>query len=224
MEANRYNSKLEELEDICGKFAAPKETIRDEFIEKYILLTLIPWTIYRLAVNIINFIDNEPIYEQQYSIDSIGNYANLSINLSNKIFILSLTLILCNFLVIYISSKLIFKKYKIRSNDLNYLVKVIIIIQILFVCIFSFFFYVDYNNLIARNPIFKDKFEWLLEQKQTQMSKKNDIQLDINDINMYINNVTTVQRVELAILIILEIVSAFLCTFWQYKIMKLNSK
>ena len=36
-------------EEIYGKVATPKKKIIGEFIEKYVILSLIPWIIYRIG-------------------------------------------------------------------------------------------------------------------------------------------------------------------------------
>lgn len=58
-------------EEIYGKVATPKRKILGEFIEKYVILPLIPFTIYRIGIYIITDIGSKAMQEEQFSINSI---------------------------------------------------------------------------------------------------------------------------------------------------------
>ena len=73
-------------EEIYGKVATPKKKIIGEFIEKYIILALIPWIIYRIGIYIITDVGSKAMQEEQFSISSILNYYNIANELSYKIF------------------------------------------------------------------------------------------------------------------------------------------
>ena len=66
-------------EEIYGKVATPKRKILGEFIEKYVILSLIPFTIYHIGIYIITDIGSKAMQEEQFSINSILNYYNIAI-------------------------------------------------------------------------------------------------------------------------------------------------
>ena len=140
-------------EEIYGKVATPKRKILGEFIEKYVILSLIPFTIYRIGIYIITDIGSKAMQEEQFSINSILNYYNIANELSYKILFFSIAIVLAGLLVVILSSMLIFKKYRLRSEDINSVMKAIIITQIIFFCITTFFYFISYNNDIKFNSI-----------------------------------------------------------------------
>ena len=202
---------------IYGKMVATKNKIVKEFIEKYIIIALIPWVIYRIGIYILCDIANKTMEKQQFSIESILDYSNIATDLSYKILIFSIILVLSNFLIVFFSSKLIFKKYKIKREDVNSIMKVIIILQVMFVSITTLYYYVSYNNEICFNSALGTKFEWLAEQNMK--SKTNNY-----DVNKYVNNVREIYQIHLSILIITNFCCTLLCIFWQREILKYNSK
>ena len=137
-------------EEIYGKVATPKRKILGEFIEKYVILSLIPFTIYRIGIYIITDIGSKAMQEEQFS---ILNYYNIANELSYKILFFSIAIVLAGLLVVILSSMLIFKKYRLRSEDINSVMKAIIITQIIFFCITTFFYFISYNNEIKFNSI-----------------------------------------------------------------------
>ena len=67
---NQSNSKIGILEEmIYGKMVATKNKIVKEFIEKYIIIALIPWVIYRIGIYILCDIANKTMEKQQFSIE-----------------------------------------------------------------------------------------------------------------------------------------------------------
>ncbi len=81
-------------EEIYGKVATPKRKILGEFIEKYVILSLIPFTIYRIGIYIITDIWSKAMQEEQFSINSILNYYNIANELSYKILFFSSAIVL----------------------------------------------------------------------------------------------------------------------------------
>ena len=162
-------------EEIYGKVATPKRKILGEFIEKYVILSLIPFTIYRIGIYIITDIGSKAMQEEQFSINSILNYYNIANELSYKILFFSIAIVLAGLLVVILSSMLIFKKYRLRSEDINSVMKAIIITQIIFFCITTFFYFISYNNEIKFNSVLGNRFEWL----STNEKKKNSSDTDM---------------------------------------------
>ena len=86
-------------EEIYGKVATPKKKIIGEFIEKYFILSLIPWIIYRIGIYIITDVGAKAMQEEQFSISSILNYYNLANELSYKNLFFSIVIVLAGLLV-----------------------------------------------------------------------------------------------------------------------------
>ena len=147
-------------EEIYGKVATPKRKILGEFIVKYVIFALIPWIIYRIGIYIITDIGSKAMQEEQFSINSILNYYNIANELSYKILFFSIAIVLAGLLVVILSSMLIFKKYRLRSEDINSVMKAIIITQIIFFCITTFFYFISYNNEIKFTSVLGNRFEW----------------------------------------------------------------
>ena len=76
---------------------------------------------------------------------------------------------------------LIFKKYRLRSEDINSVMKAIIITQIIFFCITTFFYFISYNNEIKFNSVLGNRFEWLSNNEKKKNSTEN------YDVKKYIN-------------------------------------
>ena len=202
-------------EEIYGKVATPKKKIIGEFIEKYIILALIPWIIYRIGIYIITDVGSKAMQEEQFSISSILNYYNIANELSYKILFFSIIIVLTGLLIVILSSMLILKKYRLKSEDINSVMKAIIATQIIFFCITTFFYFISYNNEIKFNSALGSRFEWL--------SNKEENSTDNYDVKKYIMDIENCYQTNLVILL----VTNFLCTIFkvmlQKKILESNS-
>lgn len=204
-------------EEIYGKVATPKKKIIGEFIEKYVILSLIPWIIYRIGIYIITDIGSKAMQEEQFSINSILNYYNIANELSYKILFFSIAIVLAGSLVVILSSMLIFKKYRLRSEDINSVMKAIIITQIIFFCITTFFYFISYNNEIRFNSTLGSRFEWLSNKEK----KKNST--DNYDVKKYITDIENCYQTNLVILLVTNFSCTVLEVVLQKKILENNS-
>ena len=198
-------------EEIYGKVATPKRKILGEFIEKYVILSLIPFTIYRIGIYIITDIGSKAMQEEQFSINSILNYYNIANELSYKILFFSIAIVLAGLLVVILSSMLIFKKYRLRSEDINSVMKAIIITQIIFFCIIS------YNNEIKFNSVLGNRFEWLSNNEKKKNSTEN------YDVKKYITDIENCYKTNFTIVLITNFSCTILEILLQKKILDSNS-
>lgn len=204
-------------EEIYGKVATPKRKILGEFIEKYVILSLIPFTIYRIGIYIITDIGSKAMQEEQFSINSILNYYNIANELSYKILFFSIAIVLAGSLVVILSSMLIFKKYRLRSEDINSVMKAIIITQIIFFCITTFFYFISYNNEIKFNSVLGNRFEWLSNNEKKKNSTEN------YDVKKYITDIENCYKTNLTIVLITNFSCTILEILLQKKILDSNS-
>ena len=204
-------------EEIYGKVATPKRKILGEFIEKYVILSLIPFTIYRIGIYIITDIGSKAMQEEQFSINSILNYYNVANELSYKILFFSIAIVLAGLLVVILSSMLIFKKYRLRSEDINSVMKAIIITQIIFFCITTFFYFISYNNEIKFNSVLGNRFEWLSNNEKKKNSTEN------YDVKKYITDIENCYKTNLTIVLITNFSCTILEILLQKKILDSNS-
>ena len=204
-------------EEIYGKVATPKRKILGEFIEKYVILSLIPFTIYRIGIYIITDIGSKAMQEEQFSINSILNYYNIANELSYKILFFSIAIVLAGLLVVILSSMLIFKKYRLRSEDINSVMKAIIITQIIFFCITTFFYFISYNNEIKFNSVLGNRFEWLSNNEKKKNSTEN------YDVKKYITDIENCYKKNFTIVLITNFSCTILEILLQKKILDSNS-
>ena len=204
-------------EEIYGKVATPKRKILGEFIEKYVILSLIPFTIYRIGIYIITDIGSKAMQEEQFSINSILNYYNIANELSYKILFFSIAIVLAGLLVVILSSMLIFKKYRLRSEDINSVMKAIIITQIIFFCITTFFYFISYNNEIKFNSVLGNRFEWLSNNEKKKNSTEN------YDVKKYITDIENSYKTNFTIVLITNFSCTILEILLQKKILDSNS-
>ena len=153
--------------------------------------------------------------EEQFSISSILNYYNLANELSYKILFFSIAIVLAGLLIVILSSILVLKRYRLRSEDINSVMKAIIATQIIFFCITTFFYFISYNNEIKFNSALGSRFEWL--------SNKEENSTDNYDVKKYIMDIENCYQTNLVILL----VTNFSCTIFkvmlQKKILESNS-
>lgn len=204
-------------EEIYGKVATPKKKIIGEFIEKYIILALIPWIIYRIGIYIITDVGSKSMQEEQFSISSILNYYNIANELSDKILFFSIVIVLAGLLVVILSSMLVLKKYRLRSEDINSVMKAIIVTQIIFWGVTTFFYFLSYNNEIRFNSTLGSRFEWLSNKEE----KKNST--DNYDVKKYITDIENCYQTNLVILLVTNFSCTVLEVVLQKKILENNS-
>lgn len=213
-----YNqSKIKILEDsIGGKLFADKKTVIWEFLEKYIIISLIPFTIYKLAINIISNMKGKQTFHLQFSIQNIGRYTEICTNFLNITFIISLVFILSNFVVLFASSKLIFRKYKIKKSDFNTVSKTVVIIQLFLLVITSFLFWANYYD---NEPILGDKFMSLAISQNTNKEEG----FTDSDVKQYIDEINITNKIYFIFLIIINIACFSLCILIQRRIIIQNT-
>ena len=204
-------------EEIYGKVATPKRKILGEFIEKYVILSLIPFTIYRIGIYIITDVGSKSMQEEQFSISSILNYYNIANELSYKILFFSIVIVLAGLLVVILSSMFVLKKYRLRSEDVNSVMKAIIAIQIIFWCFTTFFYFISYNNEIRFNSALGSRFEWL----STKEEKKNST--DNYDVKKYVTDIENCYQTNLVILLVTNFSCTVVEVVLQKKILENNS-
>lgn len=204
-----------------GKIAASKEKIKWLFTRNYTIIALIFFTIYKLTFEII---DSEYIKKFNYFERTIQNIENYMENMNNQLYIvlaISILLILSNFLVVFISSTLIFSKYKIKRLDLKSVTKKIIIMQIIFIGVLSFDFTVAYINDMRTSGVDRWRLGKLVgidTHKQTQIQNPD---YQIVDKNM--NKIYIMHTFRYILLLGTNIICSILCIKLQKKILEENS-
>ena len=123
---------------------------------------------------------------------------------------------LLDFLVVLISSISTFKKYKIKKENIKGIMKTIIIVQLIFAIVHSFFFGVNYIDNKGTNESHISIYERLVQ-------KQNDNKQDEYNIYEYLNKVDENINVHFVIVIIVQILCTILCILFQKKILKINS-
>ncbi len=219
---NETNLKFDILEEVVdGKIVASEKKIKDNFLVRYVIIFLIPLTIYRLSVNIAQDKYFKEIFDYQFSLSSIEQFTQTTINYSYKILAFSIILIILNFLIVLISSISTFKKYKVKREDIKGIMKTVIIIQLIFVIVHSFFFGVTYINNKGVNESHISIYERLEQKQNTNKSNKNNN----NEYNIYeyINKVDQTIKVHFIVEIFTDILCVILCIVFQKKILEINS-
>ena len=112
---------------------------------------------------------------------------------------------------------LVLKKYRLKSEDINSVMKAIIITQIIFFCITTFFYFISYNNEIKFNSALGSRFEWLSNKEE----KKNSA--DNYDVKKYIADIESCYQTNLVILLVTNFSCTVLEVALQKKILENNS-
>ena len=199
-----------------GKAVLSEEKAKWLFIRNYTFIALIPFIIYRLTFEILT---NEYIKKFNYfesTISSAENYIENIVTETCIIIVLSMVFILCNFLVVFLSSRLIFEKYKISKKHLKSIMKTITIMQLIFIGVFLFYFTVGY---IDDRATFVDK--WRLEKLTDISANKNQEKYYI--IDEYMNKINTINMARYIILLIASITCSISCIKLQKKFLEGNS-
>ena len=191
-------------EKIYGSVTTPKKKIMGEFIEKYVIIALIPWVIYRIGIYIITENASKAMMDEQFSISSISNYYNIANEL------------LLGFLVVIFSSTLVMKKYKLKREDISSVMKAIIVTQIAFLCITTLYYSVTYYDEMTFNYALESKFEWLANKAEKKGATEN------YNVEKYINDITNSYQTNLVILLAANFSCTILEVILQKKILENN--
>ena len=192
-----------------GRKVPTQQKIKWEFIKNYTFTALIVFVIYKIALFIVDDKFMNLFNDFKSTISSAENYIE---NVNSHVYqttLICLVTILFNFFIVFLSSILIFKKYKIKKEYINKVMKAIIIIELIFALVLLFEFTVSYINEVCTNI-----HEWRIEKL---LNNKN-----IEEIDYFTNKVTNIYLARFIILTIINIICSITCIFLQKKIMKKN--
>ncbi len=203
-----------------GKVIATAEKIKWEFIKNYTFIALIPFVIYKIVFHLI---DDKFIRMFNYFESTILNVEEYIKNINLQAFqvvAISIALILCNFLVVGLSSMLIFKKYKVKKEDLSKIMKSVMIIQLVFIIVLSLVFGISYVNKSTGIFIDRYRIEKLL---QNDNIGNPNIQNTNYTVDEYVTQVNNIYLFSFIFLMFANVICAISCTFLQEKIIQNNS-
>lgn len=181
----------------------------------YIVLSLIPFTIYRIAEHIFENNTYSIQAKLQFSLLDVDNFCKVTNEFSYKLLAISIMLILSVLIMSFISILKI-SKFKMEKEDIKKFKKGIIILQLLISIIIIFFISVDYKNVKGTIPWHIDKYESMVNQNDSNASNIiYEIKKSENKMNMVFN-------LNFATEIILEIICSFVSINFQNKIIDKN--
>ncbi len=181
----------------------------------YIVLSLIPFTIYRIAEHIFANGTYRIQAELQFSLLDMDNFCKVTNELSYKLFAISIMLILSVLIMSFISILKI-SKFKMEKEDIKKFKKGIIVLQLIISSIIIFFISVDYYNSKSTIPWHIEKYESMVNQ-----SDNNALNI-IYEIKESENKMNMVFNLNFATEIILEIVCCIVSIKFQNKIIEKN--
>ena len=197
-----------------GKVVISEKKAKWEFIEKYSILLLIFFTIYRITFYIVDIQFMDTLNNFGTTITDVEDYIHTVKNQECILSIICIAIILCNFIVVFVSSFSFFNKYSIKKDYCKEIQKTIIIIELIFIGVISFYFYIHYSDKHEAIHVDKYRIETLLGINNNQEDNKQvDKYLETLD-NLYLINFVSL---ELA-----EIFCAISCVLIQRKIMETN--
>lgn len=177
------------------------------------------FSIYRIVFYIVNSKFMDTLNNFKSTITDAENYIHTIVNQSYKLSIICMALILCNFIVVIISSLSFFNKYSIKKDYCKEIQKTIIIIELIFIGVISFDFSVQYIN--KHDKI--DVDEWRLETLIERHNQGNKIkQKEQKQIEEYIGELQNIYWTRFISLMLFNIFCAILCIFIQRNIIKSN--
>lgn len=203
-----------------GKVIATTEKIKWEFTKNYTFIALIPFIIYKIVFHLI---DDKFIRMFNYFESTILNVEEYIENINLQAFqvvAISIALILCNFLVVGLSSMLIFKKYKVKREDLSKIMKLVMILQLVFIVVLSLDFGISYANKSTGIFIDRYRIERLL---QNNNNGNQNIQNTNYTVDEYVAQVNNIYLFSFIFLMFANVICAISCTFLQEKIIQNNS-
>ena len=99
-----------------GKIIPSESKTKWEFIKRYTFIALAFFTIYRIVFVIVNSHFMDVLNNFESTITDTKNYIDTITAQSYKLSIINLSIILCNFIVVIISSVSFFNKYSIKND------------------------------------------------------------------------------------------------------------
>ncbi len=203
-----------------GKIVITIEKIKWEFTKTYTFIALIPFIIYNISFYIINDQFIKLFNHCEKILSSAEEYFYNVSNTANLILITSILFILCDLVVVFISSTLIFDKYTIKKEDIKKLMKSIIILQLIFLAVFSFYIcitYIEDNRDIGGNI---NKIGKLLKRENLHTMTPEDISHKTDE---YVAKINRMNLINFIILMFSAISIVTSCVFIQKKIIQNNS-
>lgn len=201
------------------KKMATEKIVKWDFTKKYIFIFLILFTIYQILSYI--FVDSKSISELNFrfnlTITTLDKYIQINNDIIKNILILAISMIVCNFLNAFISSISIFNKYNIKKDEINKIIKFIIILQVIVLGILCFDFFIKYSN---ENNGTNWMINGLLENYNNKDVENSKSVEDISYINECKSNLNNMQLNYFVILIVLNISSTTINILIQKKVCK----
>lgn len=198
-----------------------EKRIKSEFQIKYIILSIIPWTIYRIMI----YAFEKTMYIKEISLQmssaSFEEICNIYRQYNNKDFIISILLIFVIFIGTIVIARNISNKYKIKKEYVKNIIKSICVLQLIISSVILFFFCVDYSNDGNPTLLHTDKVEAL--EKLTKDSNQKQYLKSINDVSKEKNKIILSYKINLTIKIVIHIICSVLSIKYQSKILRSNA-
>ena len=211
--SNKNDNDHSLLDDFTTNMSTvPEKKLMSTYQICYIILSLIPFTIYRIAENIFLSSTFWRQAELQFSLLDFDNFCKVTNELSYKLLAISVMLILSVLIMSFISILKV-SKYKIKKEDIKKFKKGIIVLQLIITSIIIFFLSVDYINA-KPDKLYIDKYERLANQNYDDPSNV------LYEIKESENKMHIVFNLNFATEIILEIVCSFVSIKFQNKIIE----
>lgn len=220
---NNLNSNSDFLEwKNNGKTVVAESKIKWLFIRNYTIIALIFFTIYKIISKIfhLKFLDtlNENFMNTSLLvIEDITKFVDLLINGSYNIFICAIIISLCTPIYTFISSMLIFEKYKIKKENKKNIIKLISIIELIISLVLMFDISVAYINQEDICVNYKLSLQKVIDKYNSSNKQRID-----DNIDNYLNKVHTTNVIQFLILLITNICCSVFCIYWQKKILEKN--
>ncbi len=190
-----------------------------EFIKRYTFLMLFFITIYRIVFFIVNSHLMDVLNNFQSTISDSENYIETVKNQTCIIVFMGSILVLCNFLVVIVSSLSFFDKYSIKQDYYKSLQKTIIIIELIFIGVLSFYFSVQYTDDYSGISVDRFRLEKLAEKDNQNKNSKQQEQVGQTQINEYIGKLQNIYLTCFISLMLFNVLCAILCIFIQSNIL-----
>ena len=190
-----------------------------EFIKRYTFLMLFFITIYRIVFFIVNSHLMDVLNNFQSTISDSENYIETVKNQTCIIVFMGSILVLCNFLVVIVSSLSFFDKYSIKQDYYKSLQKTIIIIELIFIGVLSFYFSVQYTDDYSGISVDRFRLEKLAEKDNQNKNSKHQEQVGQTQINEYIGKLQNIYLTCFISLMLFNVLCAILCIFIQSNIL-----
>lgn len=206
-----------------GKIVPSVDKVKWEFTKRYTFIALAFFTIYRIVFVIVNSHFMDVLNNFETTITDAKNYIDTIVGQSCKLSILNLSIILCNFIVVIISSLSFFNNYSIKKDYYKEIQKTIVIIEIIFLAVITFDFTIQYID--PHEKIDVDR--WRLEKLIERQNKKSNIkpkkqEKQEKQIDEYVENIDNIFFIRFVVLMIANILSVIFCIVIQKNILKAN--